>query len=152
MNPFEKMDLKKDSFTKKELILYDVLKDNLQNILSFSASDLSKQYNISQSTITRFCQKIGYDGYNEFKFDVFRSGKQGNTSKDDLSTLDAYIKLIEILKSSIDYEKLNQFANDIVKANSIIILGMHKSALPAKLLQFNLYMVKKQSFWIMEIL
>ena len=49
MNPFEKMDLKKDSFTKKELILYDVLKDNLQNILSFSASDLSKQYNISQS-------------------------------------------------------------------------------------------------------
>ena len=75
MNPFEKMDLKKDSFTKKELILYDVLKDNLQNILSFSASDLSKQYNISQSTITRFCQKIGYDGYNEFKFDVFRSGK-----------------------------------------------------------------------------
>ena len=41
MNPFEKMDLKKDSFTKKELILYDVLKDNLQNILSFSASDLS---------------------------------------------------------------------------------------------------------------
>ena len=27
MNPFEKMDLKKDSFTKKELILYDVLKD-----------------------------------------------------------------------------------------------------------------------------
>ena len=32
MNPFEKMDLKKDSFTKKELILYDVLKDILQVI------------------------------------------------------------------------------------------------------------------------
>ena len=148
MNPFEKMDLKKDSFTKKELILYDVLKDNLQNILSFSASDLSKQYNISQSTITRFCQKIGYDGYNEFKFDVFRSGKQANTSKDDLSTLDAYIKLIEILKSSIDYEQLNQFASDIVKANSIIILGMHKSALPAKLLQFNLFKYGKKAIFL----
>ncbi len=148
MNPFEKMDLKKDSFTKKELILYDVLKDNLQNILSFSASDLSKQYNISQSTITRFCQKIGYDGYNEFKFDVFRSGKQGNASKDDLSTLDAYIKLIEILKSSIDYEQLNHFANDIVKAHSIIILGMHKSALPAKLLQFNLFKYGKKAIFL----
>ena len=139
MNPFEKMDLKKDSFTKKEFILYDVLKDNLQNILSFSASDLSKQYNISQSTITRFCQKIGYDGYNEFKFDVFRSGKQGNSSKDDLSTLDAYIKLIEIL---------NQFASDIVNAESIIILGMHKSALPAKLLQYNLFKYGKKAIFL----
>ena len=148
MNPFEKMDLKKDSFTKKELMLYDVLKDNLQNILSFSASDLSKQYNISQSTITRFCQKIGYDGYNEFKFDVFRSGKQGNSSKDNLSTLDAYIKLIEILKSSIDYQQLNQFASDIVNAESIIILGMHKSALPAKLLQYNLYKYGKKANFI----
>ena len=148
MNPFEKMDLKKDSFTKKELMLYDVLKDNLQNILSFSASDLSKQYNISQSTITRFCQKIGYDGYNEFKFDVFRSGKQGNSSKDNLSTLDAYIKLIEILKSSIDYQQLNQFASDIVNAESIIILGMHKSALPAKLLQYNLFKYGKKAIFL----
>lgn len=56
--------------------------------------------------------------------------------------------MIEILKSSIDYEKLNQFANDIVKANSIIILGMHKSALPAKLLQFNLFKYGKKAIFL----
>ena len=148
MNPFEKIELKKDTFTKKEMIVYNILQKNPDLILRGSITSLAKDYQVSQSTITRFCQKIGYDGFNEFKFDVFRSGKQGNTSKDDLSTLDAYIKLIEILKSSIDYEKLNQFANDIVKANSIIILGMHKSALPAKLLQFNLFKYGKKAIFL----
>lgn len=145
MTPFDKMDLKKDSFTKKELLLYEVLKDNLENILSFSANDLSKKYNISQSTITRFCQKIGYDGYNEFKFDVFRSGKQGSSFKNDLSTLDSYIQLIEILKASIDNETLSKLAADIIKASSIIIIGMHKSTLPAKMLQYNLFKYGKKA-------
>lgn len=80
--------------------------------------------------------------------DVFRSGKQGSSSKDDLSTLDTYIKLIEILKSSIDYNQLNQFVSDIIHANSIIILGMHKSALPAKLLQYNLFKYGKKAIFL----
>ena len=52
------------------------------------------------------------------------------------------------MKSSIDYEQLNHFANDIVKANSIIILGMHKSALPAKLLQYNLFKYGKKAIFL----
>lgn len=64
------------------------------------------------------------------------------------SALDTYIKLIEILKSSIDYNQLNQFASDIVHANSIIILGMHKSALPAKLLQYNLFKYGKKAIFL----
>ena len=62
--------------------------------------------------------------------------------------MDAYIKLIEILKSSIDYQQLNQFAADIVNAESIIILGMHKSALPAKLLQYNLFKYGKKAIFL----
>ena len=62
--------------------------------------------------------------------------------------MDAYIKLIEILKSSIDYQQLNQFASDIVNAESIIILGMHKSALPAKLLQYNLFKYGKKAIFL----
>ena len=56
--------------------------------------------------------------------------------------------MIEILKSSIDYEQLNHFASDIVKAHSIIILGMHKSALPAKLLQYNLFKYGKKAIFL----
>ena len=77
MNPFEKIELKKDTFTKKEMIVYNILQKNTDLILRGSITSLAKDYQVSQSTITRFCQKIGYDGFNEFKFDVFRSEKQG---------------------------------------------------------------------------
>lgn len=38
--------------------------------------------------------------------------------------------------------------SDIVHANSIIILGMHKSALPAKLLQYNLFKYGKKAIFL----
>ncbi|EQM95778.1 hypothetical protein MBAG_03513, partial [Coprobacillus sp. D7] len=76
MNPLNKIDLKKDTFTKKEMIIYDILKENPDLILRGSITTLSKDYGVSQSTITRFCQKIGYEGFNDFKFDVFRYEKQ----------------------------------------------------------------------------
>lgn len=52
------------------MIVYNILQKNPDLILRGSITSLAKDYQVSQSTITRFCQKIGYDGFNEFKFDV----------------------------------------------------------------------------------
>ena len=146
MNPFEKMELKKETFTKKEMIIYDLLHDDLEIILRSSATDLSKDYHVSQATITRFCQKLGYDGFNEFKFDVFRYQKQGVTSTlEENNSLDLYIHLINIIKQSIDYSMIEKLANDIIHAESIYISGYHKSYLPAKMLQYNLFKLNKKA-------
>ena len=146
MNPFEKMELKKETFTKKEMIIYNLLHNDLEVILRSSATDLSKNYHVSQATITRFCQKLGYDGFNEFKFDVFRYQKQGSDSflQDD-NSLDIYIRLINIIKQSIDYEKMGQLVDDIIRAESVYISGFHKSSLPAKMLQYNLFKLHKKA-------
>ena len=101
MNPFEKIELKKDTFTKKEMIVYNILQKNPDLILRGSITSLAKDYQVSQSTITRFCQKIGYDGFNEFKFDVFRSEKQGRQEQNNnLSTIDSYCRLLNILNEN----------------------------------------------------
>lgn len=146
MNPFEKMELKKETFTKKEMIIYDLLHNDLEIILRSSATDLSKNYHVSQATITRFCQKLGYDGFNEFKFDVFRYQKQGtDSSLQNNNSLDLYIHLIHIMKQFMDYEKMEQLAEAIIHAESIYISGFHKSSLPAKMLQYNLFKLNKKS-------
>ena len=146
MNPFEKMELKKETFTKKEMIIYNLLHNDLEVILRSSATDLSKGYHVSQATITRFCQKLGYDGFNEFKFDVFRYQKQGTDSfLQNNNSLDCYIRLMNIIKQSIDYEKMDQLAEAIIHAQSIYISGFHKSSLPAKMLQYNLFKLNKKA-------
>ena len=123
MNPFEKMELKKETFTKKEMIIYDLLHNDLEIILRSSATDLSKDYHVSQATITRFCQKLGYDGFNEFKFDVFRYQKQGVTSTlKENNSLDLYIHLINIIKQSIQQSQ-KLFANCPTSAAKFEIEG-----------------------------
>lgn len=146
MNPFEKMELKKETFTKKEMIIYDLLHNDLEIILRSSATDLSKNYHVSQATITRFCQKLGYDGFNEFKFDVFRLEKKNTDSSLDNETyIDSYIHLFNIIQSSLDYQQLENLANDIIQSENVIISGFHKSSLPAKMLQYNLFKFNKKA-------
>ena len=146
MNPFEKMELKKETFTKKEMIIYDLLHNDLEVILRSSATDLSKNYHVSQATITRFCQKLGYDGFNEFKFDVFRYQKQGADSfLQNNNALDFYIRLINIIKQFIDYETMENLANAIIQSEAVYISGFHKSSLPAKMLQYNLLKKNKKA-------
>ena len=149
MNPFEKIELKKDTFTKKEMIVYNILQKNPDLILRGSITSLAKDYQVSQSTITRFCQKIGYDGFNEFKFDVFRSEKQGRQEQNNnLSTIDSYCRLLNILNENIDNEMMERFAKSIIHADTIIVTGSHKSSLPAKMLQYNLFKIHKKVIFL----
>ena len=149
MNPLDKIEVQKDTFTKKELIIYDILKDNPDLILRGSLGSISKKYKVSQSTITRFCQKLGYDGFNEFKFDVFRFEKQGSEDRIENDTLlSNYTKLIGILDDTLDQQGLNKLASDIIKANTIIVSGAHKSSLPAKMMQLNLFKIGKKALFI----
>ena len=151
MNPFDKMKLKKETFTKKELVIYNLLYNNTDLILRRSATDLSTNHHVSQSTITRFCQKLGYDGFNEFKFDVFRNEKQViDKQENNVSSIDMYIKIFQIIKHSLDYSQLAKLAHDIINAQSIIIIGYHKSALPSKMLQFNLFKIHKKAMYISQ--
>lgn len=149
MNPLNKIDLKKDSFTKKEMIIYNILKENPDLILRGSISTLSNDYHVSQSTITRFCQKIGYEGFNDFKFDVFRYEKQDN--KEDIpgkSKIDQYCSLFKIVEETLDQDKMKALANDIMKSETIIVMGSHKSALPGEMLRLNLLKFGKKVLFV----
>lgn len=148
MNPFEQMELKKSSFTKKEMIVYDFIVENVDDILRDTATQLAERHNISQSSISRFCQKIGYHGYNDFKYDVYKYQKMGGESTNPTSIMDYYAKLISLIPSAISEEQFSELAQLIVDAKFIAINGYHKSSLPAQLLEMNLAKVSKQAFCI----
>lgn len=146
MNPYKQIELSKDDFTKKELIVYELLHQNPDIVLRGSVAELSSKYNVSQSTITRFCQKIGYKGFNEFKYDVFRFEKIAKLeSNDNFSSLGEYINLIQILDNTLDLNKLKILAKAIISADTVYLTGIHKSNLPAQMLQINLTKMKIKS-------
>ena len=57
----------KKNFSSIECSLADYFLKNPYELEKRSAREIAKNLYVSASAITRFCQKIGYDGYNEFK-------------------------------------------------------------------------------------
>lgn len=138
MNPFEQMELKKMSLTKTELEVYNVFTQNVDDILRDTATVLAEKHHISQAAITRFCQKLGYQGFHNFKYDVYKYHKSGPNAKDVTSAIDYYARLIQLIPGAVPSETFDDLARAIVNARHVFVLGIHKSTLPAQLLDFNL--------------
>ena len=139
MNPFEQMELKKASFTKRERQVYELVINNIDDILRDSATQLADNHKISQSSITRFCQKLGYNGYNDFKFDIYKYSKSGKSVTDPDSVMDYYSQIIHQIPNAVSKEQFRRVAEMICTARFTVCTGYHKSFLPAQLLDMNLH-------------
>ena len=55
-----------DNFTEKERLVKLYILKNLNSISKLSIEDLSKAAGTSNTTISRFCRKLGFSGYRDF--------------------------------------------------------------------------------------
>lgn len=56
-----------ESLTESEQVFVDYVSDNNRSILEKTILEIAKDNYISASTIVRFCKKLGYTGYAQFK-------------------------------------------------------------------------------------
>lgn len=138
MNPFELMELKKSSLTKAETEVYRIFTENVDDILRETATSMAEKYSISQPAITRFCQKLGYQGYNDFKYDLYKHHKDTHGGQSMGSIIDYYCKLIHLVPGAVSEEVFSALAKQIAASRFIAVCGFHKSSLPAQLLDINL--------------
>lgn len=147
MNPYELMELKQGSFTKTDQHIVELINKNADAIFrNATVTNLAKEYGISQASLTRFIQKLGYPSYNEFKFDIYRCEKQSLTNEDSQETiLEAYSNLILMMQNVLKEEELITIAQEIAYARTVVSIGMHKSFLPAQSFQYNMLKLAKPS-------
>jgi len=60
----------KPNYTKAENKLYAYIQDHLETVMYNSLTELSEICTVGEATILRFCRKIGYKGYQDFKLAV----------------------------------------------------------------------------------
>lgn len=137
------MELKKSSFTKKEIEIYEYIHKNSDQIIRETITSLALSIDVSQPTITRFCKKLGYDGYNEFMLALYSYQKQALTSSDDntqyeYNAIESYTILLNQLDKTIQKDQLSKIASSIINADNVLAIGSHKSNLAAELLRYNL--------------
>ncbi|PTQ57376.1 MAG: Sialic acid utilization regulator, RpiR family [Candidatus Carbobacillus altaicus] len=58
------------ALTKSERKVADVILDNPNEIIYLSISDLAMKSGVAETTVVRFCRRIGYSGFQDFKLNL----------------------------------------------------------------------------------
>lgn len=135
MNIFSKLNML-TNLTSNEKILVSYIKDNPENFMKMSASELSEACFISTSTIYRLCQKLNLSGLSELKvhvsvsineylkeqssFDYNYPFNQNETQYNiTLKMKELYEQTLVSSLNLIDLEQLRLIANVLKKAQHI---------------------------------
>ena len=126
----------KDSdFSKNDRKIYQYIKEYPKRAKLMTINKLANETNTSIAAIQRFCTKIGFTGFKEFKFSLGQviNRYQDNSDK-TVTWIEDYLSVIEQMRS-VDLDTL---IASIQKSRAILTTGIYYSSIPAKQLQMAL--------------
>ena len=119
--------------TSSELDIKNYILEHPEDIERMSARELGKATFTSAASVTRFCRKLGYKGYPEFRFKFISEIKFSTTkTKENIELLgeenivtivrkvtEVQKRAIEETSEGISFEKLKRVAENIHKAETV---------------------------------
>lgn len=145
-NVFQELNRKYYELTASEKKVADFVIANKTPTQGMSISDLSTACGVADATISRFCRRLGYDGYPVFKLALAAScalRKQANPLSGEVGEEDSIPELSQKLagvsidailetKNLMDPEKIRLAADLLLGADHIYCMGQGGSSLLAQ--------------------
>lgn len=124
------------SLTHSEKKVADFVLNNLEKVIYYSVTDLAYEAHVGETTVLRFCQKIGLKGYQAFKLTIAQNLAEVNKDKTESSNLIQTIvnNTISGLKntaSMINEVKIESAIDMLQKAKTIHFFGVGTSGITA---------------------
>ena len=116
-----------NQFTKTDWKIVQYIKNNTQDFISCSAQNLASQIGVSDASIIRFAQKVGFSGLNEFKYVLQTELEKGSTIINHNSytaLLHDYTLLTETLFKFTKPDYINMLRERMLRSKRIYIAGM----------------------------
>ena len=146
---------KKDEISKSHKKIADFIIENPEKSAYMTASKLSKEADVSEATVVRFAEKIGFSGYPEFQKALlaYAKGKLTSIQRIELAyekmgergVLDGVLKsdILHIEKTllNIDREQFEKAVDAISSAKRIYITGVRSAAALAEFAGFYLHLI-----------
>ncbi|MEW6624669.1 MAG: MurR/RpiR family transcriptional regulator [Bacillota bacterium] len=132
------------ALTNSEQLVADYIFKNSQKVVHYSTAELAVQSKVSEATIIRFCQAIGYKGFKEFKVSLAQDlvvPKQfipeEIKSKDNIRDIASKIthsslKAIKETHSILDFKELEKAVDAICNSKRVEFYGVGHSGLIAQ--------------------
>ncbi len=139
-----------NNLRKSERRVAEFVQKHLDEVVLLTTQGLAKKCKTSDATVIRFCHSLGYKTFTEFKTalipEILHSGKSvlreiGKDSEPETIKESFLHNLYQQTESTVDnisYNVLVLIAQQIIKANRIVIIGMGGSAGVAHILNDSL--------------
>jgi DNA-binding MurR/RpiR family transcriptional regulator len=132
----------KQNFTKSEQKIYHYIINHTEQVLYHSLTELSEACSVGEATVLRLFRKIGYKGFQEFKFSLAKEIDSNDEENQD----DSYIykvkkNMVTAIEDSynvIDERKLQEALQLIEEARKVVIFGVGSSSIAALDMQTRL--------------
>lgn len=123
-------------FTKSEMKICDYINGHHETVMYLSITELADLIGVGEATILRFCRKIGYKGYQDFKLAIAKEPTIALKSKQELSYIDRLydvsMKSLENTKHLIVEESIQLASSMVQEAGRVYVYGVGASGLSAQ--------------------
>ncbi len=119
-------------FSASERVLADFFLQN-REIIDFSSSHIAKLNFVSEATVSRFSQRLGYQGYREFIFVYERYISKKSMGFDELTenVLYTYRDLLSETHAFVNETQSRRIVDILSESNYVYVYGTGNSALCA---------------------
>jgi DNA-binding MurR/RpiR family transcriptional regulator len=147
MSPLLKIRAERDQMSAIERRIADFILEEAHLLRDYSSQQLANALKISQSSVVKFSQKLGFKGYPDLKYSIGESIARGDAPESASSIeperVDPHSLLAESLwhsKSQAEQEtrlinpsaKVDSIAAAIGKAGKVFIIGLGEDGIPAR--------------------
>jgi len=156
MSPLLKIRSERDQMSAIERRIADFLLDNAHLLRDYSSQQLANALGISQSSVVKFSQKLGYKGYPDLKYSIGQAVARGDGGDDNVASEvrrdDPHAALAEdlwYLKAQAEAEtrlinppeRIDAIAAAIQQAGKVFIIGLGEDGIPARAFATRLSML-----------
>lgn len=150
---------RKRNYSKSQKKVINFIENNVDDALFLNSANLARRVGVSQSTVIRLTQELGFRGYPEFQ-EKLREGYQNGMSTisrlektvksmhegDDVlyQVLDQEIHNISQAMMEIPRETFWSAVNDLISASKIYVIGLSGAHAAALTLVTNLRFIRKE--------
>ena len=143
------------TFSKGQRLIAQYVIDNYDKAAYMTASKLGAEVNVSESTVVRFANELGFEGYPEFQHSLQEYVRTKLTSFQRIEVTNNLFGDSDILTKvlvadsdnirhtleRLDREDFETSVDKIINAKNVYILGVRSSSYLAGFLSYNLNMI-----------
>jgi DNA-binding MurR/RpiR family transcriptional regulator len=156
MSPLLKIRAERDGMSAIERRIADFLLENAHLLRDYSSQQLADALGISQSSVVKFSQKLGYKGYPDLKYSIGQAVARGDgadeaapgeSRNDDPHTALAenlwHLKGLAEAETRLinPPERIDAIAHDILQSGKVFIIGLGEDGIPARAFATRLSML-----------